>query len=71
MDIERYLRTGDRQVQFGAQPAAGAVREDQRTIVRLCDGAGDGQTETGTDRTESLVQLTGSYHNLLRMWADV
>lgn len=47
------------------------VREDtQRNLLLDMDVAIQRLTQNGADQ-ESLLQLTGSYHNLLRMWADV
>jgi len=47
------------------------VREDaQRSVLFDMDIAIQRLTQRGADN-DSLVQLTGSYHNLLRMWADV
>lgn len=47
------------------------VREDaQRSLLLEMDVAIQRLTQQGADEA-SLLQLTGSYHNLLRMWADV
>ncbi|MDR3398031.1 MAG: Fe2+-dependent dioxygenase [Pandoraea sp.] len=47
------------------------IRDDaQRSVLFDMDVAIQRLTQHGAD-SESLVQLTGSYHNLLRMWADV
>lgn len=47
------------------------IRDDaQRSVLFDMDVAIQRLTQHGADN-ESLVQLTGSYHNLLRMWADV
>ncbi|MBA1360374.1 Fe2+-dependent dioxygenase [Burkholderia gladioli] len=46
------------------------VREDaQRSLLLEMDVAIQRLTQQGADEA-SLLQLTGSYHNLLRMWAD-
>lgn len=46
------------------------VREDaQRALLFDMDVAIQRLTQQGAD-SDSLVQLTGSYHNLLRMWVD-
>lgn len=47
------------------------IRDDaQRSVLFDMDIAIQRLTQRGADN-DSLVQLTGSYHNLLRMWADV
>ena len=47
------------------------IRDDaQRSVLFDMDIAIQRLTQQGADN-DSLVQLTGSYHNLLRMWADV
>ncbi|VVD62567.1 Fe2+-dependent dioxygenase [Pandoraea anhela] len=47
------------------------IRDDaQRSVLFDMDVAIQRLTQQGADNA-SLVQLTGSYHNLLRMWADV
>lgn len=47
------------------------IRDDaQRTLLFDMDVAIQRLTQQDADEA-SLVQLTGSYHNLLRMWADV
>ncbi|MES3021894.1 MAG: Fe2+-dependent dioxygenase [Pseudomonadota bacterium] len=47
------------------------IRDDgQRTLLFDLDTAIQRLGQTGGD-ARALVQLTGSYHNLLRMWADV
>ncbi|WP_087687774.1 Fe2+-dependent dioxygenase [Pandoraea sp. PE-S2R-1] len=47
------------------------IRDDaQRSVLLDMDIAIQRLTQQGADG-DSLVQLTGSYHNLLRMWADV
>lgn len=46
------------------------VREDtQRSLLLDMDVAIQRLTQQGADQA-SLLELTGSYHNLLRMWAD-
>ncbi len=42
---------------------------EQRRMLLEMDQAITRLTETGADR-EAVVQLTGNYHNLLRMWAE-
>lgn len=47
------------------------IRDDaQRTLLFDLDSAIQRLNHTGADE-RALVQLTGSYHNLLRMWGDV
>lgn len=47
------------------------IRDDgQRTLLFDLDCAIQRLNQTGAD-DRALVQLTGSYHNLLRMWADI
>ncbi|MQQ99643.1 Fe2+-dependent dioxygenase [Glaciimonas soli] len=47
------------------------IRDDaQRTLLFDLDSAIQRLTQSGAD-TAALVQLTGSYHNLLRMWTDI
>lgn len=47
------------------------IRDDgQRTLLFDMDTAIQRLNQTGAD-ARALVQLTGSYHNLLRMWAEV
>ena len=47
------------------------VREDsQRTLLFEMDGAIQQLTRDVPDHP-SLIQLTGTYHNLLRRWAEV
>ncbi|HYD80647.1 MAG TPA: Fe2+-dependent dioxygenase [Paucimonas sp.] len=47
------------------------IRDDaQRTLLFDLDNAIQRLHQTGGDQ-RALVQLTGSYHNLLRMWAEV
>ena len=47
------------------------VRDDaRRTLLFDMDSAIQHLSATGAD-ADALVRLTGSYHNLLRMWADV
>ncbi|MGS0743403.1 Fe2+-dependent dioxygenase [Glaciimonas sp. GG7] len=47
------------------------IRDDtQRTLLFDLDSAIQRLTQTGAD-AHALVQLTGSYHNLLRMWTDL
>jgi PKHD-type hydroxylase len=47
------------------------VRDDaQRTLLFDMDSAIQHLNQTGAD-ADALVRLTGSYHNLLRMWAEV
>lgn len=47
------------------------IRDDaQRTLLYDLDSAIQRLSQTGGD-THALVQLTGSYHNLLRMWAEM
>ena len=51
--------------------AQSMVRDDaQRTLLFDMDSAIQHLNATGAD-SDALVRLTGSYHNLLRMWADV
>ncbi|HVK95278.1 MAG TPA: Fe2+-dependent dioxygenase [Noviherbaspirillum sp.] len=46
------------------------IRDDgQRTLLFDLDTAIQQLTRTGAD-SRAVVQLTGSYHNLLRMWAE-
>lgn len=44
--------------------------ESQRRMLLEMDQAITRLTETGADR-DAVVQLTGNYHNLLRMWAEI
>jgi PKHD-type hydroxylase len=47
------------------------IRDDaQRTLLFDLDTAIQRLNQSGAD-ARALVQLTGSYHNLLRMWADL
>lgn len=47
------------------------MREDsQRTLLFEMDGAIQQLTRDVPDHP-SLIQLTGTYHNLLRRWAEV
>ncbi len=47
------------------------IRDDaQRTLLFDMDSAIQHLQATGAD-PDALVRLTGSYHNLLRMWADI
>jgi PKHD-type hydroxylase len=46
------------------------IRDDaQRTLLFDLDSAIQRLSRSGADE-RALVQLTGSYHNLLRMWAE-
>lgn len=47
------------------------IRDDaQRTLLFDMDSAIQRLNQSGADN-HALVSLTGSYHNLLRMWAEV
>ena len=47
------------------------VRDDgQRTLLLNMDGAIRSLAQTAGDSDPAIVSLTGSYHNLLRRWAD-
>ena len=63
------VRSGERVASFFWVQSM--VRDDaRRTLLFDMDSAIQHLSATGAD-PDALVRLTGSYHNLLRMWADV
>lgn len=64
----RPVTRGERLASFFWVQSLVRDAEQRRTLLEM-DTAITRLTETGADR-QSVVQLTGTYHNLLRMWAQ-